>query len=60
MTRPSDEVVGFYRRHARSWAGERMMFTSGPAHGEAVGELYGEPLYHASLNPTEYRALLAA
>ena len=34
------------------------MFTSGPAYGEAIGEWRGEPLYHASLDPAEYRALL--
>lgn len=37
-----------------------LLFTSGPRHGEAIGSLYGEPLYHASLAPDEYRALLAA
>ena len=36
-----------------------LMFTSGPAHGEAVGRFEGEALYHASLAPDEYRALLA-
>ena len=40
--------------------GAPLMFTSGPDHGEAIGELHGEPLYHASLAPEEYRALLAA
>lgn len=39
--------------------GGRLMFTSGPAHGETVGRWRGEPLYHASLDPAEYRALLA-
>jgi hypothetical protein len=34
------------------------MFTSGPSHGEAIGTLEGEPLYHASLDPAEYRELL--
>ena len=34
------------------------MFTSGPSHGEAIGELEGEALYHSSLDPEEYRALL--
>ncbi len=37
-----------------------LMFTSGPAHGEVIGTFEGEPLYHASLDPQEYRALLAA
>ena len=31
-----------------------------PRHGEAIGDLHGEALYHASLDPAEYRALLAA
>lgn len=35
-----------------------LLFTSGPEHGEAIGELYGERLYHASLASDEYRALL--
>jgi SAM-dependent methyltransferase len=47
-----------FRAHAE--AGAPLMFTSGPRHGEAVGCLYGERLYHASLAPDEYRALLAA
>ncbi|MGO9235007.1 MAG: hypothetical protein ACLP4V_13395 [Methylocella sp.] len=34
------------------------MFTSGTAHGEAIGRLEGEPLYHASLDAAEYRQLL--
>lgn len=40
--------------------GAALMFTSGPAHGEATGSHAGEPLYHASLAPEEYRALLSA
>jgi SAM-dependent methyltransferase len=40
--------------------GGRLMFTSGPAHGETIGEWRGEPLYHGSLDPTDYRAMLAA
>lgn len=36
-----------------------LMFTSGPSFGEAIGEYQGEPLYHASLDPDEYRALLS-
>lgn len=46
-----------FARHAK--LGTVLMFTSGPAHGEAIGELFGEPLYHASLAPEEYRHLLA-
>jgi SAM-dependent methyltransferase len=45
---------------AHAEPGAPLMFTSGPAHGEAIGEWRGEPLYHASLDPAEYRALLEA
>jgi SAM-dependent methyltransferase len=37
-----------------------LLFTSGPRAGVAIGELYGEELFHASLDPDEYRALLAS
>ncbi|MFD2843650.1 hypothetical protein [Paracoccus cavernae] len=37
-----------------------LIFTSGPAGGEAIGRFQGEALYHASLDPEEYRALLSA
>jgi hypothetical protein len=36
------------------------MFNSGPAHGEGVGAYRGNLLYHASLNPDEYTALLGS
>ena len=36
------------------------MFTSGTSHGEAIGSYRGDPLYHASLAPQEYRTLLEA
>lgn len=36
-----------------------LLFTSGHIAGEAIGEVAGEPIYHASLAPAEYRALLA-
>ena len=36
------------------------MTSSGPAEGETIGEWRGDPLYHASLDPAEYRAMLAA
>jgi trans-aconitate methyltransferase len=45
-----------FRMHAASKAA--LMFTTGPAHGEAVGNFHGEPLYHASLDPAEYSSLL--
>ncbi len=45
-----------FRVHAAPKAA--LMFTSGPAHGEAIGSYRGELLYHASLDDAEYRALL--
>jgi SAM-dependent methyltransferase len=45
-----------FRAHAAPAAA--LMFTSGPVHGEVIGSFAGEPLYHASLAPAEYRSLL--
>lgn len=55
---PDDQRAMFpvFREHAAP--GAALMFTSGPAHGVAMGEFGGEPLYHASLAPEEYRSLL--
>lgn len=55
---PADQRLCFpiFRRHAAARAA--LMFTSGPSHGEAIGALEGEPLYHASLDGAEYRLLL--
>ena len=47
-----------FRAHAAPKAA--LMFTSGPRAGAALGAYQGEPLYHASLHPEEYRGLLAA
>jgi SAM-dependent methyltransferase len=49
-------MFAIFARHAA--AGAALMFTSGPARGEAIGSFAGEPLYHASLDPQEYRDLL--
>jgi SAM-dependent methyltransferase len=49
-------MFAVFRAHAAPDAA--LMFTSGPAHGEAIGNFGGEPLYHASLDPAEYRSLL--
>jgi SAM-dependent methyltransferase len=46
-----------FRAHAAPNAA--LMFTSGPRDGVAMGTFGGEPLYHASLAPDAYRALLA-
>lgn len=40
--------------------GAPLLFTSGPAEGEAIGSYQGEALYHASLDPSEYERLLAS
>lgn len=50
------QMFAQFARHAK--LGTVLMFTSGPAHGEAIGELFGEPLYHASLASEEYHHLL--
>jgi hypothetical protein len=51
-----ERLFPVFRRHAAPNAA--LMFTSGPRRGEAMGSYQGEPLYHASLDPAEYRALL--
>ena len=53
-----DQRAMFAVFEAHAAPGAPLMFTSGPAHGEAIGTLEGEPLYHASLDPAEYRRLL--
>lgn len=45
-----------FREHAN--LGAALLFTSGPAHAEAIGAFEGEALYHASLSEDEYRSLL--
>lgn len=57
---PADQrrMFPIFRAHAAPRAA--LMFTSGPAHGVAMGTFEGEPLYHASLDAAEYRALLQA
>lgn len=50
-------MFAIFREHAAPQAA--LMFTSGPSDGVAMGTYAGEPLYHASLAPDSYRALLA-
>ena len=55
---PNDQRQ-IFRQFARfAQQGTVLMFSSGPSHGEAIGDLFGDALYHASLAPEEYRALL--
>ncbi len=56
---PEDQTTMFpvLQRHAGRRAG--LMFSSGRQHGSVLGELEKEPLYHGSLDPEEYRQILA-
>ena len=56
---PDDQRAMFPRFAAHAKPGAALMFTSGWAEGVRIGEWQGEPLYHASLDPGEYRRLLA-
>jgi SAM-dependent methyltransferase len=49
-------MFAIFRAHAGP--GAALLFTSGPQDGIAMGTYQGEPLYHASLAPPEYRSLL--
>jgi len=55
---PDDQrrMFAIFQQHAAP--GALLMFTSGTALGEALGEFQGETLYYASLDPQEYRAQL--
>ncbi len=44
---------------AHASAGSILMFNAGSSEGEAIGAYRGDPLYHASLDPSEYQSLLA-
>lgn len=56
----NDQRSMFPRFAAHAAAGAPLLFTSGPSAGESIGEWQGQPLYHASLDPEEYEALLGA
>jgi cyclopropane fatty-acyl-phospholipid synthase-like methyltransferase len=55
---PEDQRAMFplFRKHSAPNAA--LLFTSGPAAEEVIGEYRGEPLYHGSLDGAEYRELL--
>ncbi|WP_425916060.1 class I SAM-dependent methyltransferase [Acinetobacter sp. TSRC1-2] len=55
---PDDQRAMFqnFQKHAK--LGAALMFSSGPSHGEAIGDMFGDALYHASLSQDEYRQLL--
>ncbi len=48
------------RMAAHAAPGSAVMFNSGPKHGVSIGKFEGEPLFHASLSPDAYAALLDA
>ncbi|MEX3021744.1 class I SAM-dependent methyltransferase [Kluyvera sp. STS39-E] len=50
------QMFPIFARHSRP--GSVLMFTSGTGDGVAMGQFEGEPLFHASLAPDEYRAKL--
>ena len=56
---PDDQRPMFPRFAAHARPGAILMFTSGWADDVSIGEWQGEPLYHASLDPDDYRRLLA-
>ena len=49
-------MFSIFQKHTEPRAA--LMFTSGTSHGEAIGNLFGDALYHASLAPEEYKQLL--
>jgi trans-aconitate methyltransferase len=56
---PEDQRPMFARFAAHAAPGAPLMFTTGPEHGESIGQWQSEPLYHGSLDPDEYETLLA-
>lgn len=56
--KPEDQRAMFPIFRAHAGPGAALMFTSGPSAGEAIGSYRGDALYHASLDPAEYRFLL--
>ena len=58
--KPDDQRTMFPIFAAHAAPGAPLMFTSGPQAGEAIGTYHGDPLYHASLSPDEYRQLLGS
>jgi SAM-dependent methyltransferase len=50
-------MFAVFAEHAAAHA--VLMFNAGPMHGEGIGTYRGDPLYHASLAPAEYEALIS-
>lgn len=56
---PDDQRAMFTVFAAHSAPRAALMFTAGPQAGEPIGQVERQPVYHASLDPEEYRQLLA-
>lgn len=56
--RPDDQRTMFRVFAAHCVSGSILMFNAGASQGEAIGSYRGDPLYHASLDRSEYEALL--
>ncbi|MBB5721426.1 ubiquinone/menaquinone biosynthesis C-methylase UbiE [Loktanella ponticola] len=56
--KPDDQRPMFKTFSRLCYPGAALMFTSGTSLGEAIGTYAGKPLYHGSLDSTEYRRLL--
>jgi SAM-dependent methyltransferase len=54
---PDDQRATFAIFAAHATPGGVLLFTAGPSAGEPIGRIGEEPLYHASLDPEDYRAL---
>ena len=54
---PDDQRTTFGVFQAHTARGGVLLFTAGPQAGEPIGTIGESPLYHASLDPEEYRAL---
>ncbi|MDC7683950.1 class I SAM-dependent methyltransferase [Asticcacaulis sp. BYS171W] len=56
---PDDQAAMFPVLARHLTPGAPLMFTSGTERGETVGQWRGEPLYHASLDLSDYEGVLA-
>ena len=57
---PDDQRAMFATFAAHAAPGAALMFTAGPAASVRVGQVAGRRVYHASLDPEEYRHLMRA
>lgn len=56
---PEDQRIALLRLIAHAAPLATIMFSSGHRLGHAMGQWHGEPLYHGSLDASEYEAILA-